>query len=173
MFGINPLQFIFRVIRGTDNPKELAGGFALGFFIGLTPGWPLHIIIAAVLLLILNVNLTAAIIAAAIAVSLSWLLDPLITAVGGWLLIDISGLQGLWTWAYNNPIMSWTRFNNTMVMGAFFIGTISIPVLYFAVSSLLHSYQTAVLTKVKAMPFFQKLVNSKAAHVYYWLAGRD
>lgn len=173
MFGFNPIRFVFRILRGADNPREVAAGIALGFFIGLTPGWPLHILLAALLILILNVNLTAAILATGLAVSLSWLLDPVINSVGELLLEDISGLQGLWTWAYNNPIMAWTRFNNTMVMGALVLGLIGALAIFFIGSKLLIQYQTQILEKIKSLPLFKSLVNSQAAHLYYWLAGRD
>lgn len=171
MFGLNPLQFLFRVLAGADRPGEVAGGLALGFFIGLTPGWPLHILLACLLLLVFNVNLSAAFLAAAFAVGLSWLLDPVINALGSLLLEDIAALHGLWTWAYNNPLVAWTRFNNTMVMGALALGgLISLLIAVFG-TQILVRYQSVWLEQLKQHRLFRLLMKSRIGQLYYWLSG--
>ncbi|MCA9049318.1 MAG: TIGR03546 family protein, partial [Planctomycetaceae bacterium] len=48
-------------------------------------------------------------------------LDPASDAVGTWLLGHPS-LQNLWTDLYNRPVMPWTSFYNTIVLGSFAIG---------------------------------------------------
>jgi len=171
MFGLNPLQFIFRLLIGADQPRAVAGGLAIGFFIGLTPGWPLHILLACLLLLILNVNISAAMIAMGLAVSLSWLFDPVINAIGSLFLQDIQALHSFWTWAYNNPVLAWTRFNNTMVMGALISGGISAILIATVGASLLIKYQTSWVAKLKNFKVFKWLQRSILARAYAWLAG--
>lgn len=54
------------------------------------------------------------------------LLDPLLSRIGEFLLTEPS-LAGLWSTFYNVPLLPWTRFNNSMVLGAFALGLCLIP----------------------------------------------
>lgn len=56
----------------------------------------------------------------------AFLIDPALGRVGEFLLSE-PALGGLWTSAYQLPLVPLTRFNNSMVLGAFAIGLCLIP----------------------------------------------
>jgi uncharacterized protein (TIGR03546 family) len=115
------LRFFVRALVDQDTPRQLALGFALGMVAGLVPKGNL---IAVALMLIIcgsKVNLGTATLAA---LAFSWvgmLSDPLSHEVGLWLLTQES-LHGFWTSLYNMPIVPWTKFNNTIVLGSLVLG---------------------------------------------------
>jgi uncharacterized protein (TIGR03546 family) len=139
MFWLKLLGKILRVLKDGATPRQIAGGFVLGFALGLIPGWPLQAFLLLVVILIINVNLTLAGVGAVIASLLAWLADPVLDAIGGWVLEDISPLRGLWTALFNWPPMILTRFNNTVVMGSLVLGLIGgvvwFPILVWAVKA--------------------------------------
>jgi uncharacterized protein (TIGR03546 family) len=75
----------------------------------------------AVLLCVLRLNLGMAALAA---LAFSWvglLTDPLTHRLGYWLLTQ-DALRPLWTTLAGLPVVPWTRFNNTVVLGSFLAG---------------------------------------------------
>ena len=52
---------------------------------------------------------------------LSTFLDPVTNGLGRWLL-TMPSLHGFWTHLYNMPVMPWTDFNNTVVLGSLAVG---------------------------------------------------
>ncbi|MDH5378591.1 MAG: DUF2062 domain-containing protein, partial [Gammaproteobacteria bacterium] len=97
MFWIKILRDVLGVFKAGASGHQIAGGFVLGFAIGLTPGWPLHVLILCVITFLLSVNLSIAGVAATLAVALAWILDPVLDSVGYMLLKETNALQGLWT----------------------------------------------------------------------------
>lgn len=118
---IRPLGFLAKALAQQDTPRQIAHGLALGALVGLVPKDNL---IAAVLMTILcaaRVNLGAGMLAA---FAFSWivaLVDPLSHGIGLWLL-EQDSLAPCWTWLYNLPVVPWTRFNNTVVLGSLCVG---------------------------------------------------
>ena len=165
MFWLKIFAKFVKVLREGGTPAQLAGGFSLGFFIGLTPGWPLHILLVTLLLLLLNLNLSMAAVGAAIAVALSWLLDPVIESMGGWLLQDVAALQSLWTTLYNNSLLMLTRFNNTVIMGSFALGLLLLPVLFVLVRMLVKNYREVFLANLDKWRLTRLIKNS---WIYRW-----
>ena len=70
---------------------------------------------------------------------LSPFLDPVSDAVGGWLL-GLPALQSMWTQLYNMPVVPWTSFNNSVVLGSFVLGLILLYPMYKASKPLFKKY---------------------------------
>ena len=99
----------------------LAHGFALGALVGLVPKGNLTAVVLMVILCGARVNLGAGMLAA---FAFSWiglLLDPLSHRAGVFLL-EWQPLVPAWTWLYNLPVVPWTQFNNTVVLGSLVLG---------------------------------------------------
>lgn len=170
MFWLNFFAKLIKLIKEGATPAQLAGGFSLGFFIGLTPGWPLHILVTLFLLLIFRLNLSMATLGATLAVALSWLLDPLIEPLGGWMLQDVAALKTLWTLMYNNPLMMLTHFNNTVVMGSFILGFALLLPLYFSISWFITKYREKLAAVMEG--WFNKLLKITRLHKLYQRASK-
>ena len=60
MIVLKFLSKLFKALRSGDSPGQLAGGFALGMIIGLTPLWSLHNLLVVILIIIIKVNISMA-----------------------------------------------------------------------------------------------------------------
>jgi uncharacterized protein (TIGR03546 family) len=166
MFWLKLLGRVINALNKGADPWQIAGGLVLGFALGLIPGWPVQAFALLLFMFIVNVNLTFAGIGAVLASALAWLFDPVIDRIGGWLLEDVAGLQGVFTQWYNYPPMGLTRFNNTVVMGATVVGVIGaivwFPILVWAV----RVYRERVLTWAQQLWIMRIITGSKAFHWY-------
>lgn len=118
---IRPLRFLAKALTQQDTPRQLAHGVALGALVGLVPKDNLIAVALMTVLCAARINLGAGMLAA---FAFSWigvLVDPLSHRAGLWLLQQDS-LAPFWTWLYNLPVVPWTRFNNTVVLGSLVVG---------------------------------------------------
>ena len=113
---------IFRArIRGVDSPHRLALGIAFGLMIGLIPKDSLLPYAFVVLFLLTAANLLCGIVAGVAISFAETYLDPLTHAIGMWAL-NLEPLQSTWQWLYTLPVVGWTRFENSVVMGSLLVG---------------------------------------------------
>ena len=118
---LRPLRLLMKSLVTQTTPRQLAAGVAFGVLIGLIPKGNLIAITLGVILAASRSNLALAA-GVIVAVSgLSGFFDPQFHAVGHFLL-SLPLLQSAWTWLYNQPLMPWTGFQNTVVLGSLVIG---------------------------------------------------
>jgi uncharacterized protein (TIGR03546 family) len=115
---LRPGRPLVKVLTAADSPERIALGFALGMIIGLVPKGNLIALCLGVVLLSSRANLAAAALAAFTFSWLGILADPVSHRIGLGLL-NFSPLVNFWTWLYNLPVVPWTAFNNTVVLGSF------------------------------------------------------
>jgi uncharacterized protein (TIGR03546 family) len=103
-----------------------------GSWLGLTPTLvTLHSIVLLLSLVIIRMPLLLLGMTALLCWGLGFVgLDALIDAVGTALLRQDS-LRDVWTSLYNMPVVPWTRFNNSMVLGSFVLGSVLLPLWIF------------------------------------------
>lgn len=122
MFVIfRPLRLLLRALLAESTPRQMALGLALGILIGLVPKGNLLAIALGVMLAASTANLPIAAAAAVVCMFISRWIDPLSDGIGVWLL-EQPALHGVWTQLYNLPLVPWTRFNNSVVLGGFVLG---------------------------------------------------
>ena len=160
MIFLKILAKILKVLKEGATPGQIAGGFALGFALGLVPGWPIQAWLVLLLLLIFSANITMGIAGLVAAISLGWIFDPVLDALGGWVL-NMGFLQGIWTGMYNSPPWALTRFNNTVVMGSFLAALILCPPLYYFGAKGVISYREKFLERFKRFRIVQAIMGSK------------
>jgi uncharacterized protein (TIGR03546 family) len=76
--------------------------------------------------MLFRVNLTSALIACTLFSIIGFAADPLLDKVGYIFLINIKVLKPFYTWLYNLPLVPFTKFNNTVVMGSLIAGILLI-----------------------------------------------
>ena len=104
-------------------------GFAMGVLIGLVPKGNLIAITLGILLAASRANLGVAAASILGCSFLSGYMDPFSDKVGWWLLSHPS-LAEMWTDLYNQPVMPWTDFNNSIVLGSLVIGIMLLYPMY-------------------------------------------
>lgn len=120
-FFLRPLRLLVRALVADNSPNQMAAGLALGLMIGLVPKGNLLAIGLMLLMGAVRVNLGVGMLTAFCVSWLGLLIDPLTHQIGGTLLRH-PALQAVWTDCYSLPVLPWTKFNNTVVLGSFVLG---------------------------------------------------
>ena len=115
-------------VRGFDSPKQLAMGVTFGMMIGVFPKDSLLPYVIALVALFTTANLLCLAISTILFSWVSPVLDPITHQIGLWVL-TFDPLESTWAQLYQLPIVAWTRFENTVVMGSACLGlALAIPV---------------------------------------------
>ncbi len=171
MFWINILTNFIKILREGQTPRQVAGGFALGSMVGLSPTLTLQGLFIWLIILILDVNLSAAILAFTLFSLFAYIFDPIFHSLGYFLLVDVEALKGFWTTLYNAPIAPLTRFNNTVVLGGFLSAIVLAFPVYFGMKKFVIAYRSTVGARIERWKVYQ--VISKSFVVRWYLKIRD
>ncbi|HDI52057.1 DUF2062 domain-containing protein [candidate division KSB1 bacterium] len=166
MFALKLLSKFIKVLRSAASPNQIAWGFALGAILGLTPLWRLHNLVVLVLLIVLNINVTSAMLAFALFSFFAWLLDPLFHSIGYFVLVKLTFLTPLWTSLYNAPIAPFTRFNNTITMGSLLLSLVLLVPNYLLFKRFVIRYRDSWNKKIQKWKITKILQGSKLVKFY-------
>ena len=166
MLWVNLLKQIVLILQSEISPKQVAAGAALGMIMGFTPVKCLHSYLIFVLILMLNVNIGAATLSAGIFALFGWVLDPIADKIGYHLLVSSTRLTPFWTQLYNMPVVPFTRFNNTIVLGSFVISIILFIPVYFLALNLIKHYRAHYKDKVAQWKIMKLFKVTSAANIY-------
>lgn len=114
---LGPLRMLWGLLRAGGSPHGLALGFAFGMTLGLLPKGNLTAVALSLVVLALEVNLTAV---AAATMLFSWVAvvtDPLAHRIG-WAILTAPSCQTAFAKLYELPLVPWTALNNTVVLGS-------------------------------------------------------
>jgi uncharacterized protein (TIGR03546 family) len=166
MFALLKLiQSIIKTLHSEGTPGQVAAGMALGAALGLTPLMNVHNLVVFALIVLLNVSFGGGMLGWALFVPLGFLLDPLFHAIGAGLL-EAPSLRGLWTALYNTPLVPYTGFNNTVVLGSV-VGWLGLAVpIFFAARWGVARYRATIGERVQRSRLYRAITASKAYNVY-------
>lgn len=162
------VQYIVRFIRAMNSdrdPRQISLGFALGMVLGLTPICSLHNLLVLLAILFLRVNIGAAILSWMVWSGVAFAADPLFHRFGLFLLTEVRALQGFWTALYNAPLVPYTRFNNTIVLGSLVFSLFAFYPVYVAVCIMIVKYRETFLERLKRWKIVQAF---RASSLYRW-----
>ena len=146
MFFLKLLKQVIVIFQTDISPNQVAWGFALGAILGLVPNMFMKLVLFIVIMMF-RVNISAAFLAWAVYEILSFALDPLFDVIG-YQILSIGSLNAFYTWLYNLPVVPFTKFNNTVVMGSLIVGIILIIPNMIIAKKLLVYYRTHLRDKV-------------------------
>jgi len=160
---LRPLRLMAQSLTEESSPRQLALGCALGMMIGLVPKGNLTAVILMTLLCAMRVNLAAGMAAAFFCSWFGLLLDPLAHLLGHWVLT--TGLfVPIWTLLYDLPVIPWTSFNNTIVMGNLLLALLLFYPVYRFGKPQIERYEPLFTARVKKLRFVQLLWGVELAH---------
>ncbi len=165
MFTLKILKKFLKILNSDANPAQVAAGFAFGSVIGLTPFWSLHNAVVWILILLLRVHISSALVSTALFSVVGFFIDPLADTVGYLILADLGLLHGVWTALYNMPIVPFTHFNNTVVMGSLVISLVLFIPIMFLMKRFVIVYRARLRQRLEKIKVFQIL---KASKLYQW-----
>jgi uncharacterized protein (TIGR03546 family) len=159
------LQSIIKTLHSAGTPGQVAAGMALGSALGLTPLFNLHNLLIFSLLVLLNVSFGGGMLGWALFVPIGFLLDPLFAKIGLSLLTAPS-LRELWTDWTNTPVLPFTNFNNTVVLGSFVSWVVLAIPIFFAARYGVARYRATVGERVRQSRFYKAVTASQVYNVY-------
>lgn len=166
MFWLKMIRDFLKVLRAGQSPNQIAGGFALGSILGFSPMLTLQGVLVWLVILILNVNLSAALLALTVFSLGAYLLDPLFHSLGYAILVNIPALRDFWTTLYNAPVAPLTRFNNTVVIGSFAAALVLFFPVFYGMKRFVIAYRERVHAKVEKWKVFQMVKKSLLVRWY-------
>lgn len=170
MLFLKLIQQLVKALNSDGTPGQVAAGIALGAVFGLTPLMNLHNLVLFGCALIFNVSMPGVFLGWALCVPVGFALDPLFDAVGSRLLLA-PGLQGLWTALYNAPVVPFTNFNNTVVLGSFVVWLALFLPIFFLARWGVERYRATLLERLRKTRIFHAVTASGWYTTYKSLTG--
>jgi len=163
------ITFIAKIIvalNSNSRPSEMASAIAFGFWLALIPGGNLLWTLLFIIVFFLKLNLGSFLLTLALSRMFVPLLDSMLDLFGG-LILQIPALEGFFTSFYNLPLVPYSLFNNTIVMGAFAAGLILWVPFFLIFLQLVKLYRKKVAPKIadskivkamKGIPIVSKII---------------
>jgi uncharacterized protein (TIGR03546 family) len=159
------IQSLIKTLHSEGTPGQVAAGMALGAALGLTPLFNVHNLVVVALLIVLNVSFGGGMLGWALFVPAGFLLDPVFDRIGR-ALLQHPALQATWTSWYNTPLVPYTNFNNSVVLGSV-VGwmVLAVPI-YFAARVGVARYRATIGERVRQSRFYKAVTASRAYNLY-------
>lgn len=166
------LKQIFAFIKLLNSDKgsnQIAAGLACGLILGFAPFFSLQTILVIFLMFFFRIQIGAATLSAFFFAFGAYLLDPLFHRVGV-MVLEAPSLQSLFTQLYNMPIVPYTKFYNSVSMGAGVVSLLLFPFAFLAGRVFVNQYRATVVAKFEQTKFWKAV---KATSFYKWYAKYD
>ena len=131
------IQSIIKTLHSDGTPGQVGAGIALGAALGLTPLLEVHNLLVFSLILLLI----------------------------GSALLETPSLRPVRTSLYNTPLVPYTNFNNTIVLGSVVAWLVLLVPIYFAAKVGVARYRATIGERVKQSKFYKAIT---ASQVYNW-----
>lgn len=161
---LKQLFAFIRLLNSDTGTTSLAAGMTCGFILGMTPALSLHALLVFILIFFFRIQIGAALVTAFFFKFIAFLLDPVFHLAGSFVL-EMPALAGLFTELYNMPIIPYTRFNNSIVMGSAVITFILSPVVFLMSRKLILKYRETVVERLKTTKVWKAV---QATGLYKW-----
>jgi uncharacterized protein (TIGR03546 family) len=159
--------FAFIKLLNSDTGNiSLAAGMTCGFILGMTPTLSLHSLVVILILFFFRIQIGAALIMAFFFKFVAFILDPLFHIVGSKFL-QMESLHGVFTTLYNMPLVPYTRFNNSIVMGSAVVTFTLSPIVFIASQYFIVKYRQVVVARFKTTKIWKAVEATKFYQWYY------
>lgn len=159
--------FAFIKLLNSDTGNiSLALGMTCGFILGMTPVLSLHSLLIFLILFFFRIQIGAALVMAFFFKFMAYLLDPIFHSVGSNVL-EMESLQGFFITLYNMPIIPYTRFNNSIVMGSAVVTFALSPIVFIASQYFIVKYRVIVVARFRETKFWKAMQATKFYQWYY------
>jgi uncharacterized protein (TIGR03546 family) len=165
MLFLKFIQQLIGTLNSDGTPRQVAAGIALGAVFGLTPLMNLHNLVLFGFALILNLSMSGVFLGWAVFVPVGFALDPLFDAIGR-ALLGADALRGFWTTLYNVPVVPFTNFNNSVVLGSFVFWLVTLVPFYFLWKWAVARYRERVYERLRKTHLFHVITASKLYTAY-------
>lgn len=163
------LKQIFAILKLLNSDKgenQIAAGVACGIILGFAPGISLQSLVVFVLFFFLRIQTGVAFISAFFFAMVAYTLDPLFHIIGVQVL-EIDALRPAYETLYKMPIIPFTKFYNSVVMGSGILSILLAPIIFIISKKLIIKYREAVVKRFSETKIWKAV---KATAFYKWYA---
>jgi len=157
---------LIKIIHSDRDPRQICLGFGLGMIMGLTPLLSPHNLVVLLAILFFRVNISAAILSWAVFSLIAFILDPLFHQFGLIILTKTGFLTGIWTALYNAPLVPYTNFNNSVVIGSLAFSLVAIYPVYLGGLFVVVSYRETLMERFDQWKVFKVVKASSLYRLY-------
>lgn len=160
---------LLKVLNSDTGENQIAAGVACGLILGFAPALSLQTLLVFIIIFIFRVQAGAAFTSAFFFAMVAYIFDPMFDQVGQ-VILEMESLKPLYTTMYNMPIVPFTKFYNSVVMGAGVVAIAMFPVIFVLTKILVKKYRLKVVAKFEKTKFWKAI---KATSFYKWYAKYD
>ena len=165
-FLLKQIFAFIKLLNSDTGTVSLASGITCGFILGMTPVLSLHSLLVFAFILFFRVQVGAAFLAAFFFKFAAFLLDPAFHQIGSYAL-ELKSLESFYTALYNMPIIPFTRFNNSIVMGSGILTFILSPIMFVLSFFMIKKYREIIVARFKQTAFWKAIEATKFYQWYY------
>ena len=156
----------FQLLNSDTGRDQLAAGLACGIILGFAPFLSLQTVLVLILVFFFRIQMGAAFLSAFFFKFVAFLFDPVADIIGRKVL-EAEALRPLFVKIYNMPILPFTRFNDSIVMGSLVTSVILTIPGFFIFRHLIERYRITVVARIKETKIWKAMAASK---FYNWYA---
>ncbi len=160
---------LIKLLNSDKGTNQLAAGVVCGLILGLTPSLSLQSLLVFIALFFFRIQMGAAFASAVFFAIPAYLFDPVFHRVGTWVL-ERPEFRPLFTQLYNLPIVPFTRFNNTIVMGSGLVALALAPVVFLGARFLIQKYRENFVARFEKTKLWHAF---KGTTLYQWYVKYD
>lgn len=164
-FLLKQIFSFINLLNSETGTNQIASGIACGLILGFAPMLSLQAALVFSLLFFFRIQIGAAFLSAFFFKFVAFLFDP----ISNWLgmaILESEGLRPLFTQLYNMPIVPFSRFYNSLVMGAGALSmAFAIPTFYGS-RILIQKYREIIVSRFKESRFWKALAATKFYNLY-------
>lgn len=158
-----------KLLNSDQGTNQIASGIAFGLILGFAPAFSLQTLLVIFCLFFFRVQIGAATLSAFFFAFPAYLFDPFFHKIGV-IILEQDSLRPLFTTLYNLPIIPFTKFYNTVVMGAGVVSILLFPVVFIISKKLIEKYRITVVARFKQTKFWKAV---QATSFYKWYVSYD
>ena len=151
-----PLAKLLKALSSNRDPGAIACAFALGMMLGFMPKDNALWYILFIFIFFLRIQRGALVLAMILGSLLAPLLDPSFDRLGYYIL-DNPSLRDTFITLLDIPFVSFTKFNNTIVMGSFVVGLAACIPFYLAARLFIFVWRHYVGNFMRKFKLFQMI----------------
>lgn len=159
----------FKLLNSDTGEIQLAMGLSFGLVLGFSPFLSLQTFLVLFICFFFRVQLGAAFASAFFFKFVAFALDPVAHKIGVFVL-EQDSFKSVFTTLYNMPIVPFTRFNNSIVMGSGVIGFVLVIPAFFVFRYLVVKYRFHVVARFQESKAWKAW---KATTIYQWYQKYD
>ncbi len=163
---MRPIYRLFSAIEKESTPRDWAIGLSLGVWLGWQFGLNLQTFLGILSVALIRGNCVGLTLGLGVGLVLQDLTMTWCAELGFWVLTHGASYRRVWAGLYHAPLVPFTYFYDSQVMGRLLLGTAVATVVYWAVKSILPLCQQTLWLKILDGPIGYSWQHSTLRHRY-------